>query len=104
MQLSITLLLTDLHRFSCLINPVELCDDGEWKVILSVSNHIHIVFSHILSLSLHLSHDDDKDVQVTVDNSHGQAASECTLTLRGDKSTSSWLYMLSTSTWVNRGW
>ena len=39
------------YRFSCIINPVELCDDGEWKV--------------------------------TVDNSHGQAASECTLTLRG---------------------
>ena len=61
-------------------------------MILSVSNHIHIVFSHILSLSLHLSHEDDKDVQVTVDNSHGQAASECTLTLRGDMSTSLWLY------------
>ena len=22
-------------RFSCLINPVELCDDGEWKVMTS---------------------------------------------------------------------
>ena len=93
MQLSITLLLTDLHRFSCLINPVELCDDGEWKAILSVSNHIHIVFSCILSISHHLSHEDDKDVQVTVDNSHGQAASECTLTLRGEMSTSPWLYV-----------
>ena len=43
-------------RFSCIINPVELCDDGEWKV--------------------------------TVDNSHGQAAAECTITLRGEWLTS----------------
>merc|ERR1711962_658071 len=40
-------------RYSCIINPVELCDDGLWKV--------------------------------TVDNSHGRAECECTLTLRVPK-------------------
>lgn len=38
-------------RYSVIINPVELCDDGEWKV--------------------------------SIENQFGSAASECTLTLRG---------------------